>query len=341
MSLRAGAAPAVSRTIATPPDRPGRLRSIGWLAGNLVRDQVGPIVAARGTPPAAAVRRPRRATARLPRRPPHRTTRRDRMPSSRAGSTSGGREPARRWAITVGGGPTVQSLFCGDGDLAGLHRGDGTYHVDVQHQASPESLLLGVALEVGAVRSRARTTWAPRRSSGRAGMGVAGSSKARSASVSRRSSGRVKTDRRDEQLATGCGLGDDRSRSSRCRRCTRAPRATGGVRLSRAFDLVAQLGAPSVVDRRARIVPELDGRPEVAAAVSARLRRRAAVALGGRARPTRRRAEDAIVDGLRAGRLDALAAAFDRWHGRVRMLARRLLSDPASAEDVVQEVSRR
>jgi len=49
-------------------------------------------------------------------------------------------------------------------------------------------------------------------------------------------------------------------------------------------------------------------------------------------------AEAAIVDGLRAGRLDALAAAFDRWHVRVRVLARRLLSDPASAEDVVQEV---
>jgi len=48
--------------------------------------------------------------------------------------------------------------------------------------------------------------------------------------------------------------------------------------------------------------------------------------------------EHAIVEGLRAGRLDALAAAFDRWHGRVRVLARRLLSDPAAAEDVVQDV---
>jgi RNA polymerase sigma-70 factor (ECF subfamily) len=45
-----------------------------------------------------------------------------------------------------------------------------------------------------------------------------------------------------------------------------------------------------------------------------------------------------ILEGLRDGRLDALAAAFDRWHCRVRVLARRLLSDPASAEDVVQEV---
>jgi RNA polymerase sigma-70 factor (ECF subfamily) len=49
-------------------------------------------------------------------------------------------------------------------------------------------------------------------------------------------------------------------------------------------------------------------------------------------------ADDAIVDGLRAGKLDALAAAFDRWHPRVRVLARRLLSDPAAAEDVVQDV---
>ena len=46
----------------------------------------------------------------------------------------------------------------------------------------------------------------------------------------------------------------------------------------------------------------------------------------------------AIVEALRHGRLDALAAAFDRWHQRVRVLARRLLSDDAAAEDVVQEV---
>ena len=44
----------------------------------------------------------------------------------------------------------------------------------------------------------------------------------------------------------------------------------------------------------------------------------------------------ALAAGLRAGRLDALAHAFDRWHQRVRVLARRLVSD-AAAEDVVQE----
>lgn len=71
--------------------------------------------------------------------------------------------------------------------------------------------------------------------------------------------------------------------------------------------------------------------------MSARSRPRTPVAL--ERLPRADAADDtAIVDGLRAGRLDALAAAFDRWHSRVRVLARRLLSDPASAEDVVQEV---
>lgn len=46
--------------------------------------------------------------------------------------------------------------------------------------------------------------------------------------------------------------------------------------------------------------------------------------------------DDVILAGLRAGQLDALARAFDRWHQRVRVLARRLLSDVV-AEDVVQE----
>ena len=55
--------------------------------------------------------------------------------------------------------------------------------------------------------------------------------------------------------------------------------------------------------------------------------------------PTTEGAADGdIAEALREGRLDALAAAFDRWHVRVRVLARRLLSDPASAEDVVQDV---
>ena len=68
MSLRAGATPVVSRTIAAPADRPGRLRSIAWLAGNLVRDQVGPIVAIRrGAAVDAAVAEARPAPTRAAR----------------------------------------------------------------------------------------------------------------------------------------------------------------------------------------------------------------------------------------------------------------------------------
>jgi RNA polymerase sigma-70 factor (ECF subfamily) len=71
--------------------------------------------------------------------------------------------------------------------------------------------------------------------------------------------------------------------------------------------------------------------------VSARARSRPSIAIAS-VPPGLAADEQAIVAGLRAGRLEALAAAFDRWHARVRVLARRLLSDPASAEDVVQEV---
>jgi len=71
--------------------------------------------------------------------------------------------------------------------------------------------------------------------------------------------------------------------------------------------------------------------------VSARSRPQPSIAIAAVPRGTATD-EQPIVEGLRAGGLDALAAAFDRWHGRVRVLARRLLSDPASAEDVVQDV---
>ena len=45
-----------------------------------------------------------------------------------------------------------------------------------------------------------------------------------------------------------------------------------------------------------------------------------------------------LVAGLRRGSGEALVQAFDRWHQRVRVLARRLLADEAAAEDVVQDV---
>jgi RNA polymerase sigma-70 factor (ECF subfamily) len=48
--------------------------------------------------------------------------------------------------------------------------------------------------------------------------------------------------------------------------------------------------------------------------------------------------EASLVSRLRQSDGGALAEAFDRWHQRVRVLARRLLSDAAAAEDLVQDV---
>ncbi len=48
--------------------------------------------------------------------------------------------------------------------------------------------------------------------------------------------------------------------------------------------------------------------------------------------------EVGLVRALAAGGGAALARAYDRWHRRVRVLARRLLGEDATAEDVVQEV---
>ena len=53
MWLRAGAAGIVSRAVPAAGDWKARLQSIGWLAGNLARDQVGAVVA--GLPARAPV----------------------------------------------------------------------------------------------------------------------------------------------------------------------------------------------------------------------------------------------------------------------------------------------
>jgi hypothetical protein len=46
MSLRTGEAPPVTRSIPAPADPTARLRTIAWLAGNLARDQVSPLLLA-------------------------------------------------------------------------------------------------------------------------------------------------------------------------------------------------------------------------------------------------------------------------------------------------------
>lgn len=158
MSLRAGSAPVVSRTIATPPDRPGRLRSIRWLAGNLVRDQVGPIVAAPQSSPPASDARAAAATE-----PPALSESAAAANStgpaavvSLSAATRSGALPHATWTVTAAGGFATSVFSLREGDFYGTSWSpDGefsrAYQIELQHQTSPETLLFGVALEIGPV----------------------------------------------------------------------------------------------------------------------------------------------------------------------------------------------
>jgi hypothetical protein len=153
MSLHGSAAGLVARTIPLPPDRPARLREIGWLAGNLARDQVSGIVAVPAERPAATKKELVIAAADVATatEPPPVTA-----PSSEPTVAASARpsEPAAatgpRWAITGAGGPTA-SFFWNDnniGETPTVLRGS-TYELEAQRQASPGSLIFGAALEVG------------------------------------------------------------------------------------------------------------------------------------------------------------------------------------------------
>ena len=238
MSLRTGVAAAVSRTIVMPPDRAGRLRSISWLAGNLGRDQVGPIVARGATPAAAADASPATEPARFPAAAAlHDGAGPDAIVTS--GSTTGerGRTDAT-WAITVGGGPTVQSYF-GGGNWPAFVWGDGMYHVDVQHQARPESVLLGLTLEAGPSQAAPHylgaaafigSGWHGRRFflEGTVGLGVEALG------------GRVKRVTLTENSSTGSVSETTTSFEPVPGLYARA-QATAGVRFSQDFDVVAQM----------------------------------------------------------------------------------------------------
>jgi hypothetical protein len=265
MSLRASAAPIVSRTIAVPSDRTGRLRSIGWLAGNLVRDQIGPIVATSEVPPAPpveahpAVDPPLVAASAPPPLvavdpPPVAAS----APPASAASTPrpGSSTPAAvvasppasavaaiphaAWSITVSGGPAMSVMrepIMGQNVMHG-----SAYQIEVQRQ-SPDGILVGVALKAGpdllphhylsgavfAGEAWRRRAWFVETT---LGLGV----------------GAI-----DGLQTTGMTIGDVTTGASTTTQqwtsvgwvpelFVRAA-GTGGVQLSRLFDLVAQLGA--------------------------------------------------------------------------------------------------
>lgn len=168
MSLRTGAATVVSRVVAAPGDRKGRLEGIAWLAGNLARDQAGAILAAApapaavtaataqvgtpspGTPSPAEVPPPSPLPATEP--PPLAAhVARDLAPTSnevvvtQPVPAAAGRPS---WSMTIGGGPSA--LWRGNGDREQrLWPGPGVWYLEVQRRAAGERLIVGAALDVG------------------------------------------------------------------------------------------------------------------------------------------------------------------------------------------------
>jgi hypothetical protein len=152
MSLRGSAAGLVGRTIPAPADRPTRLREIGWLAGNLARDQVSGIVAVPATqasmPPQLPVAAAVEAHATEP--PPVAVA--PAPPASDPAATVFVRpidattSPGPRWTITAAGGPTAAFAYS-PGSSTVLW--DATYQLEAQHQSSTDGLILGAALDVG------------------------------------------------------------------------------------------------------------------------------------------------------------------------------------------------
>jgi hypothetical protein len=158
MSLRTNDGIPVVRDIPTPTDRAARLRAIAWLAGNLARDQVSPILAeapAEATPlatipsiaPAPTTEPPpppsstATATAVVPDAPVTPTAAETVTATERIAPTENlnGRH---YWSITFADGPTA--AIAKD---PGGRRIDGTaWHLDVQRRSEKKGLLLGAAL---------------------------------------------------------------------------------------------------------------------------------------------------------------------------------------------------
>ena len=166
MWLRGGAAGVVSRAVPAAGDRKARLQSIGWLAGNLARDQAGAVVAAfparapvsvasaEAEPaPRAEVPPPVPAPAPRPTDPPPFAGSAARetagapggvVSTEPSGAAAGGAGSA--WALTIGGGPSA--LFQGDRDQR-VWPGPGVWYLELQRRPSSNGRIVGVALDVG------------------------------------------------------------------------------------------------------------------------------------------------------------------------------------------------
>jgi len=157
MSLRTNDATPIVRDIPAPTDRAARLRAIAWLAGNLARDQVTPIVADTPTEitPLATIPSiaPGPATEPPPLPPPTAapTAVAPAAPVTPTAAetviTTGGIAPSENlngpshWSITFADGPTANIAKEQNRRIAGT-----AWHLDVQRRSEKNGFLLGAAL---------------------------------------------------------------------------------------------------------------------------------------------------------------------------------------------------
>ena len=160
VSFRASTDGRASRAIPTPADRAGRLRAVAWLAGNLARDQVSPLVlAAVTTPPGMPTAEtkdeaPVQAAARLSATQPALVP--PVVPDLAAPSTDAtvvhqraaptehlSEDPS--WTITLAGGPTMSYLADEDEAPANF---TPSWQGEVQHRPFG-AWLLGGAIDFG------------------------------------------------------------------------------------------------------------------------------------------------------------------------------------------------
>jgi hypothetical protein len=170
MSLRAGDATPIARSIPAPPEHAARLRAIAWLAGNLARDQVTPILADAANLPStpnateplgtSASRGPDDTTP----SPAHRSMNEPPQFEAPAATVAAHVDPERAqptaWTIGAATGPAIslyetghvlrQSIFGSWGansvgqifdDIATIWR------IDLRHRTNGSRLFTGLALE--------------------------------------------------------------------------------------------------------------------------------------------------------------------------------------------------
>lgn len=158
VSFRASAGQRASRAILTPSDRAGRLRAVAWLAGNLARDQVSPIVLAAVTGPAVEPPTPPKvepradvvappspaSIAQAPTapavQPPAAQVDGDAIELRRAREATVAEEP--RWSVSVAGG-----FAKGVGGVETGYAGTYTWQGEVQRRVG--QWLIGGAVDYG------------------------------------------------------------------------------------------------------------------------------------------------------------------------------------------------